>query len=336
MIDVIRTKVAKVEQLSDFQDEYVYDIGIDNETPYFFGNNILVHNSVYFSAVDMLEKTPDLRNMLESRESMINLYDGIGAEVNASFPTFMNQAFNTGETRGAIIKAGRELVASRGLFIKKKKYALLMYDKDGVRLDVNGKPGKVKVVGLDIKRADTPKMMQEFLEKILTVLLDGGDKENIIQMIKEFRGEFRTLEGWLKGTPKKVNGITGYQNRLNEGTDQDLLHGAKERFMVPGHVRAAINWNNLRRMYGDNYSMEIQDGQKVIVCKLKPNPLRMDSVAYPIDEPHIPDWYKDLPFDHETMETTIIDKKVNNVIGCLNWDLSATREDTTFNDLFSF
>ena len=304
------------------------------------GDAILYNDtdSVYFTAVDMLEADPEMKSMLDNRDAMVELYDGIGAAVNESFPPYMDMAFNTGIERGSIIKAGRELIASRGLFIKKKKYALLMYDKDNVRLDVNGKPGKVKVVGLDIKRADTPKMMQEFLEKVITTLLDGGEKDDIIGMIKDFRTDFRELAGWDKGTPKKVNGITGYTERLNAGNGaKDVIKaGPREKVMVPGHVRAAINWNTLRQMYGDKFSMEITDGQKVIVCKLKPNPLKMDSVAYPFDEPHLPQWYKELPFDHDLMEDTIIDKKVNNLIGVLKWDLSATREDTTFNDLFSF
>lgn len=303
------------------------------------GDAILYNDtdSVYFTAVNMLEADDEMRSMLDNRDSMVELYNGIGEAVNDSFPQFMSDAFNTGLERGAIIKAGRELIASRGLFITKKRYALLMYDKDNVRLDVNGKPGKIKAVGLDLKRADTPKMMQEFLEEIITKLLDGGQKDDIINMIKEFRAEFRALDGWLKGTPKKVNGITGYVERMTTGDGKDLMKaGSKEKVRVPGHVQAAINWNTLRQMYGDNYSMEISDGSKVIVCKLKPNPLKMDSVAYPFDEPHLPNWYKELPFDHELMEDTIIDKKVNNLIGVLKWDLSATREDTTFNDLFSF
>lgn len=303
------------------------------------GDAILYNDtdSVYFTAIEVLRQDPSMASLIGDRDAMINLYNGIGQEVNDSFPQFMCDAFNTGLERGAIIKAGRELVASRGLFITKKRYALLVYDKDNVRQDVKGKPGKVKAVGLDLKRADTPKMMQEFLEKIITVLLDGGTQDTIIQMIKDFRKEFRNLEGWLKGTPKKVNGITGYVNRLNAGQGKDFMKaGPKEKVMVPGHVRAAINWNTLRGMNGDNYSMEITDGQKVIVCKLKPNPLKMDSIAYPIDEPHIPNWYKELPFDHETMEETIIDKKVNNLLGCLKWDLRDTKDDTTFNDLFSF
>jgi hypothetical protein len=42
---------------------------------------------------------------------------------------------------------------------------------------------------------------------------------------------------------------------------------------MPGHVRAAMNWNNLKRMMGDQYSMSIVDGMKTVVCKLKDNPL---------------------------------------------------------------
>jgi hypothetical protein len=303
------------------------------------GDAILYNDtdSVYFSAVDMLEADPEMKGLLDNRDSMVELYDGIGDAVNDSFPGFMDESFNTGLQRGKIIKAGRELIAGRGLFITKKRYALLIYDQDNVRLDVGGKPGKIKAVGLDLKRADTPKIMQEFLEEIITTLLDGGEKEDIIEMIKVFRTDFRSLDGWLKGTPKKVNGITGYMNRINLGDGMDLMKSNnREKVRIPGHVQAAINWNILKKMYGDRYAMEIQDGQKVIVCKLKPNALKMDSIAYPIDEQFLPSWYKELPFDHETMEATIIDKKVSNLIGVLKWDLSATREDTTFGDLFSF
>ena len=64
---------------------------------------------------------------------------------------------------------------------------------------------------------------------------------------------------------------------------------------MPGHVRASINWNTLKRMNGDKYSQEIVDGMKVIVCKLKQNPLGFTSVAYPTDELRMPEWFKELP-----------------------------------------
>jgi len=106
---------------------------------------------------------------------------------------------------------------------------------------------------------------------------------------------------------------------------------------MPGHVRAAMNWNNLKRMYGDNYSMGIVDGMKTIVCKLKDNPLGYTSVGYPTDETHIPQWFKDLPFDDNLMESTIVDQKVDNLLGVLNWQIAENTDiSSTFADLFTF
>jgi hypothetical protein len=82
--------------------------------------------------------------------------------------------------------------------------------------------------------------------------------------------------------------------------------------------------------------MNITDGAKVIVCKLKPNPLEFTSVAYPVDELRLPQWFKDLPFNHDEMEATIIDNKLENLIGVLNWNISSTEEKNTFNSLFEF
>ena len=105
---------------------------------------------------------------------------------------------------------------------------------------------------------------------------------------------------------------------------------------MPGHVRASLNWNSLKQMNGDKYSMSIMDGQKVIVCKIKNNPLGFTSVAYPIDQLHLPEWFQELPFNHEEMEKAIIDKKFTNLLGILNWNLGRTQESALFEELFDF
>ena len=46
-------------------------------------------------------------------------------------------------------------------------------------------------------------------------------------------------------------------------------------------------------------------------------------------------WFKELPFDHTEMEAVIIDKKISNLIGVLNWDLSSTHNYLP-SDLFRF
>ena len=119
------------------------------------------------------------------------------------------------------------------------------------------------------------------------------------------------------------------------------MYGKKEeregRANMPGHVRAAINWNNLRRMNSDNYSMQIVDGMKTIVCKLRSNPLGWTSIGYPTDEQHLPQWFKELPFDDTEMEATVVDQKIDNLLNVLKWDLaSATNTENTFQNLFEF
>jgi len=240
----------------------------------------------------------------------------------------MERACHCPREMGEIIRAGRELVASKGLFIKKKRYAVLIYDMEGTRLDTHGSVGKVKAMGLDLKRSDTPKVVQDFLSEILlTTLTQDEAKDHVIKAVRDFKILFAERPAWEKGTPKRVNNLTMY-------TAKEKREGKAN---MPGHVRAAMNWNNLKKMHNDKYSQEIMDGMKVIVCKLKPNPLGYTSVAYPTDESHIPDWYKELPFDDSNMESTIVDQKVENLLGGLEWNIAEeTNIKTTISNLFEW
>jgi DNA polymerase elongation subunit (family B) len=283
-------------------------------------------DSCYFSAYVTLKKDIDQGVLPWTKESVIELYDTIGEEVNGTFIKFMSDAFHCPKTRGEVIKAGREIVASKGLFITKKRYAVLYYDKEGKRSDVDGKPGKIKAMGLDLKRSDTPVVIQDFLSEVLTKVLTGIEKDQVLEYIADFRTEFKTRPGWEKGSPKRANNITEYAAKEKKAGKANM----------PGHVRASLNWNTLRRMMDDKYSMQIVDGMKVIVCKVKDNPMGYTSVAYPVDEMRLPQWFKDLPFDDATMENTVIDEKLENLIGVLEWDIASTRNDNTFSKLFDF
>jgi DNA polymerase elongation subunit (family B) len=283
-------------------------------------------DSCYFSAYNTLKIDIQKKLIPWDKDIAIQLYNTIADNVNDTFPQFMLDAFHCPKSRGEVIKAGRELVAIKGLFITKKRYAVLYYDKDGKRYDSETKPGKIKAMGLDLKRSDTPEFMQKFLEEVLTKVLNGSQEEEILDMINEFRTEFKARPGWEKGSPKRANNIAEYQEKERKAGKANM----------PGHVRASINWNTLKRMNGDKYSTNIVDGMKVIVCKLKDNPLGYTSVAYPVDELRLPKWFQDLPFDHADMETVIINNKLDNLIGVLEWDLESTTQTNNFGSLFSF
>jgi len=282
-------------------------------------------DSAYFSAFPILKKEIESGAIPWTKESVIKLYDQVAEEVNKTFIEFMGKAFHCPKGRADVIQAGREIVAENGLYITKKRYATLIYDEEGMRKDIDG-PGKVKAMGLDLKRSDTPEFMQNFLSELLLMVLTDKKESEVLERITEFRKDFKLRPGYEKGSPKRANKVTEYRKKEEK----------QGKANMPGHVRASINWNTLKRMNGDRYSQTIVDGMKVIVCKLKQNPLGYTSVAYPTDELRLPDWFKELPFDNEAMEETIIDNKLGNLIGVLNWDVASTLQHNTFQTLFDF
>ena len=286
-------------------------------------------DSCYFTAYPILKEQIDNGELDWNKEMCIGLYDSIADQANESFPAFMERAFHAPRKNGEIIKAGRELIGDRSLFITKKRYAINIFDKEGKRKDTNGKTGDIKAMGLDLKRADTPKYIQEFLMDVLKRVLAGEQREQIIDLIKEFKRQLSAQDSWTKGSPKSVNKLTMYG---------DLEAKSKVgKANMPGHVRAALNYNYLRKVNSDNYSMKIVDGMKVVVCKLKSNPLGFTSIAYPTDELRLPHWFCELPFDDAEMERTLVDEKIENLLGVLDWNLrSDTNTSTTFDELFSF
>ena len=283
-------------------------------------------DSCYFSAWPALKADVEEGKIPWSKENVITLYDQVCEAANTTFPEMMMTAFHCPKSRSDVIAAAREIVAESGLFITKKRYAALVTDIEGFRTDTDGKAGKVKAMGLDLRRSDTPVFMQEFLSELLLMVLTDKPRDDVLERITQFRQQFHERPGWEKGSPKRANKV-GHYRRLEE---------KQGKANMPGHVRASINWNTLKRMNGDKYSEEVVDGMKVIVCKLKPNPLGYTSVAYPTDVMRLPDWFKELPFDDAAMAETIIDNKLDNLIGVLNYPLEDTKRHNTFTSLFDF
>jgi hypothetical protein len=342
-MDTEWTKVKSVECLGEI-DDYVYDLSIEDADPYFFANDILVHNtdSIFFTAWPVIESQVKNGEIEWSKERAIEIYDDLANDTNASFPQFMKQAFHCPTKNGEIIKAGRELVGDRALFITKKRYAVNIYDKEGKRLDVNGKRGKIKAMGLDLKRSDTPKFVQSFLMEVLEEVLSGKEKEFIIEKVKTFKKELSEMSSWMKGSPKSVNNLTLYANKAKANArkmDKAIFVSDEDDgdTNMPGHVRASLNWNYLRQINNDNYSMLIVDGMRVVICKLKSNPYNFTSIAYPTDELRLPEWFLSLPFDDSSMETILVDEKIDNLLSVLNWNLrELTAVDEVLSDLFVF
>jgi DNA polymerase elongation subunit (family B) len=171
-------------------------------------------DSNYFTIKPILESLTEGGFEL-SKESFVELANGVADAVNDSFPGFITKAFNVAPERKDLIKCGRELCMTNGLFLKKKHYAVLYYDKDNIRQDKGDQPdGKLYIKGLATQRADTPETIQKFLKEVLHKVLTGSGEREVIEFVREFRTKVKTLHPWEKGTPKRANNVTMYESKM--------------------------------------------------------------------------------------------------------------------------
>lgn len=273
-------------------------------------------DSVYFSVAHYMKQEGLPFNL--TKEEVVDMYVKIGDEVGESFPEFMDKMFNTGIEKGKIVGADLEMVGSRGLFLKKKRYAILKYWEDGFRKDENGKPGEIKAMGLEIKRSDTPKYIQDFLEATLIDLLVGATESDLKTRVRAFKAVFKDLPAHAKGSPRTVKNYTNLEAEYRSTGKCKV-----------GHVLAGIQWNRLREAFGDKEVPEVTDGTKVIVCNLKDNPMGIKAIGYPIDcAEYLPQWFLDLPFDEDKMEEVVLTKKLDNIFGILDMDIGIHEKST--------
>lgn len=261
-----------------------------------------------------------------TKENIIEFSNNISDKINASFPEHLKKIFHCNDERASLQKAAKEVVASRGIFVSKKRYALLVYEHDGFRKDIED-IGEMKIMGLQVKRSDCPQLVRNLLKEMLKSVLQYGDKEKLVEILKEFgENKWKLLKPWEKGTPKACNKLSYYTQQYFETKKCSV-----------GQVMASINWNMLIDMYKDKKTQKILDGNKIIVCKLKPNnAFNMTSVAFPVDLNIFPEWFKNLPFDEQSMKDSVVDKTIETIFGVLGWKLTLESAMNKVDDLDGF
>ena len=155
----------------------------------------------------------------------------------------------------------REAIADKGIWTAKKRYALNVYDNEGVRY---AEP-KLKVMGLEIVKSSTPSSCRDALKEAVKLIMNS-DEITVQKFIADFRTDFRKLPFEDIAFPRGVTDITKYR-------DADKS--------VPIHVRGSLLYNNLIKEHKLEKRFEtIKDGEKIKFCYLKqPNPIRSNVLS---------------------------------------------------------
>jgi DNA polymerase elongation subunit (family B) len=307
------------------------------------------------SDVTLLSDTDScyFRTLATNKKDAIKRADEIADTVNKGFPEFMRYTFRcTSSKYDSLIKAGREIVGRRGLFLNaKKKYTIRVVDLEG--FDVF----KLKMMGSELKKVDTPKVIQDFLRKLMALILDGDytiheayDEHQINaaeacdrvveateKMLEEFVNKSRKeivfqVENPISlGAAKGINNLDGY---YAEYTRTEKANFGKVK--MPGHVRAAVNYNEIAQHFEGTTAKLLKSGDKGLVFYLKPNEFGVKSIAIPIDFEHFPTWFdENFVVDRKLTEEKMIDSKIEGIYEALGWEIP-TPQKTLANKILRF
>jgi DNA polymerase elongation subunit (family B) len=263
-------------------------------------------------------------------DEMVLLADTLADLANESFPEFTKEAFCCTDQFSQYIKCGREVVATRGVFLAKKKYMLSVADFDGVRLKQDDKKA-FKAMGMELAKSDTPKIIRDFLKKFSIKLLQGETYSQLEDFTLQNR-EVLLSNMILLGMPKSCNDLDSYTQKYHQIVVQN-----KGKVTIPGHVRAAINYNDMLEHENDVISPKIKSGDKVKVYYINlNNEFGFKSIALPADMMKFPKWFTDhFEIDIRVMEEKLIFSKLQIILNALNLPVP-TLQNKLINDLMSF
>jgi DNA polymerase elongation subunit (family B) len=160
----------------------------------------------------------------------------------------------------------RENIAERGIWTGKKRYALNVWDSEGVRYT----QPKLKIMGIEAVKSSTPAPVRSKIKESLAIILTKTE-DDLIDFIENSKKQFWKLSPSDISFPRSCNNIEKYKNSnsiYQKGT--------------PMHVRGALLYNYYIKKFNlSNKYNVINNGEKIKYCYLKkPNPINENVISF--------------------------------------------------------
>ena len=291
-------------------DNYVNKVcGTEDKTYSFYSDT----DSCYVTLKDMVENFfPD-----KGKDKTIDLIDKIATEkIEPAIEQAMTKLANYTNAFANKLDFKREIIADKGVFVAKKRYALNVYDDEGLRLT---KP-KLKVMGLEIVRSSTPGPIRDSLREAVRLILTS-DEDNLHSFIENTKKEFNGKSVEEIAFPRGCNNMAKYKSVADiysKGT--------------PIHVRGGLLYN----YYLDKLDLKlkyekIQEGDKIKFVYLKePNVIGENTIAFVGKLPT--EFELEKYVDYDTIWQKAFVDPLDNILKPIGWH---TEPQATLEDLFA-
>lgn len=230
MKEIVIEDIDVIEQLEDFDDEYVYDIEVD-DTHTFFANDILVHNSIYVELNRIVQQL-DIPEEKE-KEFVIALWEnGLEPYMIAKYDQYAKD-FNCDQN---LQKLELEKLATSAIMVAKKHYTMMEGWKEPDIFLEDGK--EIIYKGLELIQGSCPKFVREcqadFYKRVLmwygTHNTPMGFTE-LFAALKKYKADF------MKQSPDDISkgaSIGDYEKFVADDQNKVVV-----RLHCPIHVKGA-------------------------------------------------------------------------------------------------
>lgn len=324
-------KFEKVKRITSLGvvEEHMYDIGMVDTPHTFFANDILVHNSIFCSALPLIvQKHPnvDITDNKVMPPLILEVTREVQDYVNDYYNIMADQMFNVDVDKHRF-NIKQEVVAKTSIWLAKKRYAQFIINNGGVEVD------ELEIKGLDIVRTSFPIKFREFMKEFLNGVLHKVPEKVLSDKIIEFKNAFDeySIIEIAKNTSVKFKSKDGKNDYNPEGR-----HKFTSVTGAPAQVKAALYYNDLLKHLQLEHSVEmIYTGQKIKWVYLQQNEYNIDCIALKADDTD-PDEileFIERYVDRNAMYTNELKSKMKDFYDVLCWDFP---EDSyvQFNNFF--
>ena len=220
--------IESIEQLDDFNDEYVYDIEVNDDSHTFIANNILIHNSVYTTYGTLFQAmTPESQERYSTDEAKAKFILKFNQEfLDKQNTKWCEEIYNPRHGK-SVHNFELETISKGGIYLAKKKYLKGLAFNKGKFMIENP---KISGTGIEIIKSTTPKLCREILTKLTKSLMfefDDSTPEKREEYIMFFNNELDNYKRQFYQAPiediSQSVGVGNYKKYVVDDTNQLVL-----------------------------------------------------------------------------------------------------------------
>jgi DNA polymerase elongation subunit (family B) len=275
----------------------------------------------------LLDRGVDLTNKEECIRITLEIATELQTAANNFIGEFAMRSFNIPNDRIHFFELKQEVVIERSYHSGKRRYAMLIVNKEGVPVE------ELVMMGLDLMKSNMPPLYKKFGQNLLSEIMSGKPKNEIDASIINFKTSLNKLPWHDIAKPTGVKQISSYiAKRPSPGEIFSEL-----KLKCPINTKAAVYYNDILRFkrLDKQYSC-FTEGDKMKYVTLKPNPFEINVIGFNGNDPQFITDFIDKYVDREDAFNSVLLNKLQGVYDDIGWGSEFPVLDKMISKFFKF